>query len=55
LLFPHPRLTVYFLYSHSSIGCTVGGKHPRDVQKEIDSGDVVIEDYEAPVEEAAAE
>merc|ERR1712151_878199 len=28
-----------------SIGCTVGGKHPRDVQKDIDSGDVVIEDY----------
>merc|ERR1739845_23363 len=38
-----------------SIGCTVGGKHPRDVQKDIDSGDVVIEDYEAPAEEAAAE
>ena len=35
-----------------SIGCTVGGKHPRDVQKEIDSGDIVIEDYEAPAEEA---
>merc|ERR1712151_921537 len=26
-----------------SIGCTVGGKHPRDVQKDIDNGDVVIE------------
>ena len=39
-------------FSCSSIGCTVAGKHPRDVQKEIDSGDIVIEDYEAPAEEA---
>ena len=27
-----------------SIGCTVDGKHPTDVQAEIDSGDVTIPD-----------
>lgn len=38
-----------------SVGCTVNGKPPREVQKLIDSGDIKIEDYEAPVEETKAE
>merc|ERR550514_2098723 len=36
-----------------SIGCTVDGKHPRDVQEEIDNGELEVEPYEAPAEEAA--
>jgi len=27
-----------------SVGCTVDGKHPREVQKAIDSGELVIAD-----------
>jgi large subunit ribosomal protein L12e len=31
-----------------SVGCTVDGKHPHDWVEEIDSGEVVVEDFEAP-------
>eukprot|EP00052_Salpingoeca_macrocollata_P030395 m.319378 g.319378 ORF g.319378 m.319378 type:complete len:172 (+) comp23140_c0_seq1:114-629(+) len=31
-----------------SIGCTVDGKHPHDLIDEINSGELVVEDYEAP-------
>eukprot|EP00180_Rhodochaete_pulchella_P004305 Plantae.Rhodophyta-Rhodochaete_pulchella.ctg8013.p1 GENE.Plantae.Rhodophyta-Rhodochaete_pulchella.ctg8013~~Plantae.Rhodophyta-Rhodochaete_pulchella.ctg8013.p1 ORF type:complete len:173 (-),score=32.96 Plantae.Rhodophyta-Rhodochaete_pulchella.ctg8013:465-983(-) len=31
-----------------SVGCTVNGSAPHDLIEEIDSGDVEIEDYEAP-------
>lgn len=34
-----------------SIGCTVNGEHPRDIQRGIDDGEIEIEDYEAPPEE----
>merc|ERR1711879_610041 len=34
-----------------SIGCTVDGKDPRQVCEEIDNGEIVIEDYEAPAAE----
>jgi large subunit ribosomal protein L12e len=27
-----------------SVGCTVDGQDPRDIQKAIDSGDIVIAD-----------
>ena len=31
-----------------SVGCTIDGKHPQDIIDEINSGDLVVEDYEAP-------
>lgn len=34
----------------SSIGCTVDGSDPRDLQQQISTGELEIEDYEAPVE-----
>jgi len=37
-----------------SIGCTVEGESPRDIHEKINSGEIEIEDYEAPVEEEEA-
>ena len=34
-----------------SVGCTVDGKAPRDVQQEIDAGTMEVADFEAPKEE----
>jgi large subunit ribosomal protein L12e len=38
-----------------SVGCTVNGLPPREVQKQIDNGEIKVEDYEAPVEEKKEE
>ena len=37
----------------SSIGCTVDGSDPRDLQQQITDGELEVEDYEAPIEEEA--
>ena len=34
-----------------SIGCTVDGQHPRDMQESIDDGSLEVADYEAPTSE----
>ncbi len=34
-----------------SIGCTVEGKDPREIQKEITTGQRIIPPYEAPEED----
>eukprot|EP00043_Microstomoeca_roanoka_P026526 m.11934 g.11934 ORF g.11934 m.11934 type:complete len:229 (+) comp6694_c0_seq1:415-1101(+) len=34
-----------------SVGCTVDGRHPHDLIDDIDSGALVVEDYEAPKEQ----
>ncbi|EGD80582.1 60S ribosomal protein L12 [Salpingoeca rosetta] len=36
-----------------SVGCTVDGRHPHDLIEDIDSGALVVEDYDAPKEEEA--
>jgi large subunit ribosomal protein L12e len=33
-----------------SVGCTVDGRLPQDILADINSGDIEIEDYEAPAE-----
>mmetsp|Transcript_11116 Transcript_11116/g.34077 ORF Transcript_11116/g.34077 Transcript_11116/m.34077 type:complete len:173 (+) Transcript_11116:135-653(+) len=33
-----------------SVGCTVNGQSPQDLIEQIDSGDLTVEDYEAPAE-----
>lgn len=38
-----------------SVGCTVNGLPPCEVQKQIDNGEIKVEDYEAPVEEKKEE
>ena len=38
-----------------SVGCTVDGKHPKEVQAAIDNGEIKVEDYEAPVESTKEE
>lgn len=37
-----------------SVGCTVDGQPPHDIIDQITDGSIEIEDYEAPVQEAAA-
>jgi len=37
-----------------SIGCSVEGESPRDITTKIQQGEIEIEDYEAPEEEAEA-
>eukprot|EP01128_Nolandella_sp_AFSM9_P005231 TRINITY_DN24_c0_g2_i1.p1 TRINITY_DN24_c0_g2~~TRINITY_DN24_c0_g2_i1.p1 ORF type:complete len:173 (+),score=55.03 TRINITY_DN24_c0_g2_i1:652-1170(+) len=37
----------------ASVGCTVDGSDPRDLQSQITDGELEIEDYEAPEEETA--
>lgn len=38
-----------------SVGCTVDGKHPRDVISAIQDGEITVDDYEAPEEEEEEE
>jgi large subunit ribosomal protein L12e len=35
-----------------SVGCTIDGQHPRDIIAQINDGSLIIDDYEAPAEEA---
>lgn len=38
-----------------SVGCTVDGKHPKEMQKMIDDGEIEVKDFEAPKEETKEE